>query len=87
MEKPTNGGTITLSRQEGRPHDQNARRNPACDRSVEVIKELGGVKKFKELAEAMTVPGRTTFRSELPRKVEKRNGSVYLREVRHTSSS
>ena len=43
--------------QEGRPHDQDARRLEACPEVLEVIKELGGVKKFKDLAEAMTVTG------------------------------
>ena len=58
VEKPTtNGGTITL--------DQV--KKVACTvktlggfqrvlEVLEVIKELGGVKKFKDLAEAMTVP-------------------------------
>ncbi len=61
VEKPTNGGTITL--------DQV--KKVACTvktlggfqrviEVLEVIKALGGVKKFKDLAEAMTVPATAT---------------------------
>ena len=57
VEKPTNGGTITLEQV----------KKVACTiktlggfqrvtEVLEVIKELGGVKKFKDLAEAMSVP-------------------------------
>lgn len=61
LEKPTNGGTITLEQV----------KKVACTiktlggfqrviEVLEVIKELGGVKKFKDLAEAMSVPETVT---------------------------
>jgi hypothetical protein len=58
VEKPaTNGGTITLEQVKKVAETVNAmggfQRMTAV---LDVIKALGGVKKFKDLAEAMTVP-------------------------------
>jgi hypothetical protein len=58
VEKPTNGGTITLEQIKKVAH--TIKTLGGLQRVGEVlslIKELGGVKKFKDLAEAMTVTG------------------------------
>ena len=55
VEKPTNGGTITL--EQVKKVAQTVKTLGGFQRVtevLEVIKELGGVKKFKDLAEAMT---------------------------------
>ena len=71
VEKPTNGGgTITLD--QVKKVAQTIKTLGGFQRMTEVlavIKELGGVKKFKDLAEAMTVTEtaarqRTPFRSD-----------------------
>jgi hypothetical protein len=61
VEKPTNGGTITL--EQVKKVAQTIKTIGGHERVtevLEVIKELGGVKKFRELAEAMTVPATVT---------------------------
>ena len=61
VEKPTNGSTITLD--QVKKVAQTIRTLGGFQRVIEVlevIKELGGVKKFKDLAEAMTVPATAT---------------------------
>ena len=56
VEKPTNGSTITLEQVKKVAHTINMLGGIQCVTEVlAVIKELGGVKKFKELAEAMSV--------------------------------
>jgi DNA polymerase/3'-5' exonuclease PolX len=57
VEKPTNGGTITL--EQVKKVAQTIKTIGSLQRVtevLEVIKESGGVKKFKDLAEAMTCP-------------------------------
>ncbi len=57
VEKPANGGTITL--EQVKKVAQTIDTLGGYHRLtgvLDVIKELGGVKKFKDLAEAMTVP-------------------------------
>ncbi len=57
VEKPTNGGTITLEQVKKVAHTINSLGGfQRVTEVLEVIKELGGVKKFRELAEAMSVP-------------------------------
>ena len=57
VEKPTNGGTITLEQVKKVAHTIKMLGGfQRVTEVLEVIKELGGVKKFKDLAEAMTVP-------------------------------
>jgi threonine aldolase len=57
VEKPTNGGTITLEQVKKVAHTIKTLGGfQHVIEVLEVIKELGGVKKFKDLAEAMTVP-------------------------------
>ena len=62
VEKPTtNGGTITLDQVKKVAH--TIKMLGGYQRVIEVldvIKELGGVKKFKDLAEAMSVPPTVT---------------------------
>jgi arginine repressor len=56
VEKPTNGGTLTL--EQVKKVAQTIKTLGGYQRVLEVlevIKELGGVKKFRDLAEAMTV--------------------------------
>ena len=56
VEKPTNGGTITLEQIKKVAH--TIKTLGGYQRATEVlavIKEMGGVKKFRDLAEAMTV--------------------------------
>ncbi len=56
VEKPANGGTITLEQVKKVAH--TIQTLGGFQRAIEVlavIKELGGVKKFRDLAEAMTV--------------------------------
>jgi hypothetical protein len=56
VEKPTNGGTITLDQVKKVAHTISMIGGyQRVTEVLEVIKELGGVKKFRELAEAMTV--------------------------------
>jgi uncharacterized membrane protein YvbJ len=58
VEKPTNGGTVTL--EQIKKVAQTVKTLGGYQRATEVlavIKEMGGVKKFKDLAEAMTVSG------------------------------
>ena len=56
VEKPTNGGTITLDQVKKVAHTIKTLGGfQRVTEVLEVIKELGGVKKFKELAEAMSV--------------------------------
>ena len=58
VEKPTNGGTITL--EQIKKVAQTVETLGGFQRVTEVlavIKEMGGVKKFKDLAEAMTATG------------------------------
>ncbi len=56
VEKPTNGGTITLDQVKKVAHTIKTLGGfQRVIEVLEVIKELGGVKKFKDLAEAMTV--------------------------------
>ena len=56
VEKPTNGGTITLEQVKKVAHTIKTLGGfQRVTEVLEVIKELGGVKKFKDLAEAMTV--------------------------------
>ena len=58
VEKPINGGTITL--EQIKKVAQTVKTLGGFQRVTEVlavIKEMGGVKKFKDLAEAMTVTG------------------------------
>ena len=57
VEKPTNGGTITL--EQVKKVAQTIKTIGSLQRVtevLEVIKESGGVKKFKDLLEAMSVP-------------------------------
>ena len=58
VEKPaTNGSTITLEQVKKVAHTiQTLGGFQRVTEVLAVIKDLGGVKKFKELAEAMTVP-------------------------------
>ena len=58
VEKPaTNGGTITLDQVKKVAHTINRLGGfQRVTEVLEVIKELGGVKKFKDLAEAMSDP-------------------------------
>ena len=66
VEKPTNGGTITLDQVKKVAH--TIKMLGGFQRMTEVlavIKDLGGVKKFKDLAEAMTVPA-TATNDEIP---------------------
>ncbi len=57
VEKPTNGGTITLEQVKKVAHTIKMLGGfQRVTEVLEVIKELGGVKKFKDLAEAMSVP-------------------------------
>ena len=57
VEKPTNGSTITLEQVKKVAHTINTIGGfQRVTEVLEVIKELGGVKKFRDLAEAMTVP-------------------------------
>ncbi len=63
VEKPTNGGTITLEQVKKVAHTiQMIGGIQRVTEVLEVIKELGGVKKFKDLAEAMSA----TATDELP---------------------
>ena len=63
VEKPTNGGTITLDQVKKVACTVTAiGRLQRVTEVLEIIKELGGVKKFKELAEAMSV----TATDEIP---------------------
>jgi hypothetical protein len=56
VEKPTNGGTITLEQVKKVAHTiQMLGGLQRASEVLAVIKELGGVKKFRDLAEAMTV--------------------------------
>ncbi len=56
VEKPTNGGTITLEQVKMVAHTvQTIGGLQRVTEVLAVIKELGGVKKFRDLAEAMTV--------------------------------
>ena len=56
VEKPTNGSTITLEQVKKVAHTINMLGGfQRVTEVLAVIKELGGVKKFKELAEAMSV--------------------------------
>jgi hypothetical protein len=58
VEKPTmNGGTITLEQVKKVAHTiKTLGGYQRVTGVLEIIKELGGVKKFRELAEAMTCP-------------------------------
>ena len=61
VEKPTNGGTITLDQVKKVAHTIKTLGGfQRVIEVLEVIKELGGVKKFKDLAEAMSVPATVT---------------------------
>ncbi len=56
VEKPTNGSTITLEQVKLVAHTvQTLGGYQRMTEVLAVIKELGGVKKFRDLAEAMTV--------------------------------
>ncbi len=56
VEKPTNGSTITLAQVKLVAHTvQTLGGYQRMTEVLAVIKELGGVKKFRDLAEAMTV--------------------------------
>jgi hypothetical protein len=56
VEKPTNGGTITLEQVKKVAHTiQMIGGFQRVAEVLDVIKELGGVKKFRDLAEAMSV--------------------------------
>jgi hypothetical protein len=56
VEKPTNGGTITLEQVKKVAHTIKMLGGiQRVTEVLEVIKELGGVKKFRELAEAMSL--------------------------------
>ena len=56
VEKPTNGGTVTLEQIKKVAHTITMIGGYwRVTQVLEVIKELGGVKKFRDLAEAMTV--------------------------------
>ena len=57
VEKPTNGSTITLEQVKKVAHTINMLGgHERVTEVLAVIKELGGVKKFRELAEAMSLP-------------------------------
>ncbi len=61
VDKPTNGGTITLT--QVKLVAATIKTLGGYQRAIEVlavIKELGGVKKFRDLAEAMTVTATET---------------------------
>ena len=61
VEKPTNGGTITLDQVKKVAHTIKSLGGfQHVIEVLEVIRELGGVKKFKDLAEAMSVPATVT---------------------------
>ena len=56
VEKPSNGSTITLEQVKKVAHTINTLGGiQRVTEVLAVIKELGGVKKFRELADAMTV--------------------------------
>ena len=66
--KPTtNGGTITLDQVKKVAHTiKTIGGYQRVLEVLEVIKELGGVKKFKDLAEAMTVTETATSTDDIP---------------------
>jgi hypothetical protein len=67
VEKPTNGGTIAL--EQVKKVAQTIQTIGGLQRVTEVlavIKELGGVKKFRDLAEAMSVTATTTGTDVIP---------------------
>ena len=56
VEKPTNGGTITLDQVKMVAHTIKSLGGfQRVTEVLEVIKEMGGMKKFRDLAEAMSV--------------------------------
>ena len=58
VEKPANGGTITLEHVKKVAHViQLLGGMHRVSEVLEVIKEMGGVKKFRDLAEAMSLVG------------------------------
>ena len=67
-EKPaTNGGTITLDQVKKVAHTIKTLGGfPRVIEVLAVIKELGGVKKFKDLAEAMSVTAIATAADDMP---------------------
>jgi len=67
VEKATNGSTITLDQVKKVAHTVKMLGGFQCMTEVlAVIKDCGGVKKFKDLAEAMTVTETATSTDALP---------------------